>query len=141
MKIAIAVHGGMTVKCDSCDFCGNPVSEEMKRLYGKHCSWTCLSRHRKADEAEKERKREEKQRRAQQRLRENIEKMAKKNRRPVKQYSENGETLLGRYECARIAAEAIGCSTSAIHQACRGEREKCRGFVWKYEKKTEAKEK
>ena len=122
-------------KCASCDFCGNPVSEEMKRLYGNHCSWTCLSKHRKAEEAEKERRREEKRRLAEQRLNENIEKMAHKNRVPVSQYTKDGKTLIGRYECARFAADAVGCSPSAIQQACRGEREMCRGFVWKYDEK------
>lgn len=80
-----------------CEFCGNPVSEEMHRLYRKHCSWTCLSRHRKEQEKERERKREEKMRIAQEKLEEKKKKRAEQatkepfsnQKKAVLQYSED----------------------------------------------------
>ena len=121
-----------------CEFCGKAVSEEMRVLYGAHCSWTCLSRHRKEKAAEKERKREAA------RIRDNEKRserkmLAYREKRPavrrmksIFQYTKDG-VFMTRYASAHEAAQALGVDKSHIYSSCNGKSKNCRGFILKYE--------
>lgn len=51
--------------------------------------------------------------------------------RKVNQYDLDGN-LIAVFYCMEDAAEAVGCSPSAISMACRGLRDKIKGFRWSY---------
>lgn len=51
--------------------------------------------------------------------------------RKVNQYDLDGN-LIAVFYCMEDAAEAVGCSPSAISMACRGLRDKIKGFKWSY---------
>lgn len=45
---------------------------------------------------------------------------------------DTGGNVLDRYTCTREAAEAVGCSQSAISMGCLGKRKTVKGYTWKY---------
>ena len=51
------------------------------------------------------------------------------NSRPVIAY---GGDMERRYPSATVAARELGCSKTAIHNACRNPKRRCYGWYWRY---------
>lgn len=51
--------------------------------------------------------------------------------KPIQQFTLDGD-LVCEYPCASYAAEVNDFSLDGIYRVCRGERNKYKGFVWKY---------
>lgn len=58
--------------------------------------------------------------------------------RPVIQYDLKWNEL-NRYDSAKKAADAVGCSPSSIYNVCNERKKTCKGFRWKYEKELDVK--
>lgn len=134
-----------------CQYCGKIVPEDVKPLYSGHCSWTCLSRHRKEDEAKKREKKDakylkkvlaEEQAKKESTAKAQVKKaiapkIAPKPRKEkthasILQLNTSGE-LVRRFESATEAAETLGSAKANIYYACaHGTRHK--GFLWDYAK-------
>lgn len=62
-----------------------------------------------------------------------LKKKAQKQNKSVRQYTLSGE-LVTEFISLKQAAEKIGCSSSEILRACKGELEQARNFQWRYTK-------
>lgn len=51
--------------------------------------------------------------------------------RKVKQYDLDGN-FIKEYESISVASHSINCDNSAISKVCRGKRNKCGGYIWRY---------
>ena len=118
-----------------CKYCGNPIRKDVEPLYSGHCSWTCLSRHRKEKEAERREKEDVKYKKAMETsdLKQNAKrKTTSRPKKAILQLNAKKE-VLRRFECARDAADAMGSCESNIYHACRSDSQH-RGFWWKYDR-------
>lgn len=134
-----------------CRHCGKIVPEDVKSLYSGHCSWTCLSRHRKEKEAMEREKEDakylkkvfaEEQAKKESTAKAQVKKattakIASKQKKErahaaVLQLSASGE-FVRRFESAEDAANTMGSAKANIYYACaHGVRHK--GYFWDYAK-------